>query len=155
MRAQPSFLMAAALLSLTLSANALAACSSRPFTSSEQNVLRAYIAYYSRPADSGGLAYWANRMDGEDSSVNSIIQAFGVSQKFTDRYGTLSTTNLVTGIYRQLFGRDPEQAGLDYYVGELEGGRRTLQTIALDVLFGAQNEDAVIVVNRLLASTYV
>lgn len=116
--------------------------------------MRAYMAYYGRPADSGGLDYWSNRMASEGGSLGSIITAFGVSKEFTDRYGSLSNTDLVKGVYRQLFGRDPEPGGLNYYVGELTAGHRTLQTIALDVLFGAQNEDAAIIANRLGAAKH-
>ena len=137
---------------LTIVHPAFASCSSGAFSGAEDNVMRAYVAYYGRPADSSGLAYWANRMVLEGGSLDSIIADFGVSKEFTDRYGSLTRTDLVKGIYRQLFGRDPETAGLNYYVGELTAGRRTLQTIALDVLFGAQNEDATIVANRLAAA---
>jgi CSLREA domain-containing protein len=147
-------LAAAAVLASAAGAQALAACNPRPFTPSEDNVLRGYVAYYGRPADSVGLAYWAKQLDHEGGSLSSIIQAFGVSQEFTDRYGALSAADLVTGVYRQLFGRDPEPGGLSYYVGELQSGRRTLQGIALDVLFGAQDRDAAVVANRLIAARH-
>ena len=54
----------------------------------------------------------------------------------------------MTRIYQQTLGRDPEQGGLDYYVGELQAGRRTLQSITLDVLNGATGLDALTVANR-------
>lgn len=116
--------------------------------------MRAYIAYYGRPADAGGLTYWAERLIAEGGSLSSIIQSFGTSEEFVNRYGSLSSTDLVSGIYRQLFGRDPDAGGLAYYTGELSAGRRSLPSIALDVLFGAQNADATIVENRLTSSTH-
>jgi len=143
--------LTAAMLS-PLEANA--ACTYRAFTGDEDNVLRAYISYYGRPADRPGLMYWGNRLHAEGGVLTSIVQAFGVSQEFTDRYGGLTNAQLVTGIYRQLLGRNPEPAGLNYYVGELVAGRRTLQSIALDVLFGAQNDDALVVANRLAAAKH-
>ena len=112
-------------------------------------VQKAYVAYYGRPADPGGLAYWANRMDLEGGSLSSIVASFGTSDEFNRRYGGLSYATLVTRIYQQALGRDPEQGGLDYYVGELQAGRRTLQTITLDVLGGATGLDALTVANRL------
>jgi CSLREA domain-containing protein len=111
--------------------------------------MRAYIAYYGRPADSGGLTYWADRLTKAGGSVSEIMADFGISKEFTDRYGSLTASALVTSVYRQLFGRNPEQAGLDYWVGELTSGRKTLQTITLEVLFGATGSDASIVSNRL------
>jgi CSLREA domain-containing protein len=127
----------------------LANCLAASYSTEQDNVMRAYIAYYGRPADSGGLDYWAGRLSKAGGNLNEIMADFGVSKEFTDRYGSLSSTDLVKSIYRQLFGRDPEQGGLDYWVGELTSGRKTLQSITLDVLFGASGSDASIVSNRL------
>ena len=123
-------------------------CPRRQFASSENSVIQAYVAYYGRPPDVGGLAYWAGRLEDEGGALGSIIDAFGESEEFEANFGDLSNTQLVTNLYQQLFSRDPEQGGLEYWVGELDAGRRTLQSVALDVLFGAQNEDAETVGNR-------
>ena len=112
-------------------------------------VQRSYVAYYGRPADPAGLAYWATRMDNGGGSLAAIVGSFGASDEFNSRYGGLSYAALVTKIYQQTLGRDPDQGGLDYYVGELQAGRRTLQSIALDVLDGATGADALTVTNRL------
>ena len=59
-------------------------------------------------------------MDAEGGSLNAIIAAFGNSNEFNNRYGSLSSTALVTKIYQQTLGRDPDPAGIAYYVGELQ-----------------------------------
>jgi hypothetical protein len=111
---------------------------------------KSYVAYYGRAADPPGLAYWATRMDQEGGSLASIIDAFGNSDEFNRRYGGLSYTDLVTRIYQQTLGRDPDLPGLTYYVGELQAGRRTLQSITLDVLNGATTApDSTVVANKL------
>jgi len=118
-------------------------------------VQKAYVAYYGRPADPAGLNYWAARMDAEGQSLNAIIGAFGTSPEFKGRYGGLTYTQLVTKIYQQALGRAPDQAGLDYYVAELQAGRRTLQAITLDVLNGATTApDATVVANKLGIASY-
>ena len=61
-------------------------------------------------------------MDNEGGSLSSIIAAFGKSDEFNQRYGGLTYTALVTKIYRQALGRDPDPAGLSWYVGETNGG---------------------------------
>jgi CSLREA domain-containing protein len=129
-------------------------CAPDTFSSAQNNVLGAYVAYYGRPADHGGLTYWASRMAQEGGSLSSIIQAFGESAEFTDRYGGRSSQDLVAGIFQQLFGRAPDAAGLAYYTGELSAGRRSLQSIALDVMFGAQGTDATIITQRLAAARH-
>jgi CSLREA domain-containing protein len=134
---------------LWAAAPGLANCRAVNYSSEQDNVMRAYIAYYGRPADSGGLDYWAGRLTKAGGTLNEIMADFGISKEFTDRYGSLTASALVTSVYRQLFGRNPEQAGLDYWVGELTSGRKTLQNITLEVLFGATGSDAAIVSNRL------
>ena len=120
-----------------------------------QWVQKAYVAYYGRPADPEGQGYWANRMDTEGGSLSSIIGAFGNSDEFNRRYGGLTNTQLVTKIYQQTLGRNPDQGGLDWYVAELVAGRRSLQTITLDVLNGATTApDSTVVANKLDVAAY-
>jgi hypothetical protein len=124
-------------------------------TYSRDYVQKAYVAYYGRPADPGGQDYWALRMDAEGGSPNAIIGAFGYSDEFNRRYGGLDNPQLVTKIYQQALGRDPDQAGLNWYVAELVAGRRTLQTITLDVLNGANTApDSTVVANKLGVATH-
>jgi hypothetical protein len=124
-------------------------------TRSYDEVQKAYVASYGRPADPAGQAYWARQMDLAGGSLSAIIVAFGNSSEFNRRYGGLSFTALVTRIYRQALNRDPDAAGLAYYVGELQAGRRTLQTITLDVLNGAVNApDSTTVANKLDVAAY-
>jgi len=94
-------------------------------------------------------------MDTEGQSLDAIIGAFGNSAEFNRRYGGLAYTQLVTKIYQQTLGRDPDPAGLAYYAGELESGRRSLQSITLDVLNGATTApDSVVVANKLDVAAY-
>jgi trimeric autotransporter adhesin len=118
-------------------------------------VQKAYVAYYGRPADPAGQGYWASRMDAEGGSLNAIIGAFGYSDEFNRRYGGLTNAALVTKIYTQALARGPDPAGLNYYVTELAAGRKTLQTITLDVLNGATTPpDSTIVANKLDVAAY-
>ena len=130
-----------------------AECSFRSFSSAEDDVIGAYIAYYGRPADPGGLGFWSGRRESE-GSLDSIIQAFGESQEFDQRFGSLDNTTLVTNLYDQLFGRSPDTEGLNFYVTNIEDGTMTLQSASLNILFGVQNEDVTIVNNRKNVAKY-
>ena len=122
---------------------------------SRDYVQKAYVAYYGRPADPGGHSFWATQMDAAGQSLSAIIGAFGNSEEFNRRYGGLSYVDLVTKIYRQALGRDPDQGGRDWYVAELMAGRRTLQTITLDVVNGATTApDSTVVANKLTVAAY-
>ena len=130
-----------------------------PGKSYEVVVQEAYVAYYGRPADFGGQQYWANRLRDEGGNLTNIMQAFGNSEEANRLFGNMSDENTVTTLYRQILGRDPEcqsyapSCGWGWWVNELASGGRTRQTIALDLLNGARNEDRDTVNNRVRASS--
>ncbi|GEK48326.1 hypothetical protein HPA02_26090 [Bisbaumannia pacifica] len=111
-----------------------------------------FVAYYGRPADAAGQEFWAEEIDANGGDASAIINLFGTSAEFEARFGDLTNEELVNNLYQQLFGRDAEQAGLDFYVGELEAGNTTLAAIALEILTGAQNGDADAVAKKVAAA---
>jgi hypothetical protein len=118
-------------------------------------VQKIYIGYYQRPADPGGLLYWAARLDASAGNLNEIIEAFANSAESQALYGTINSSNIstvVNGIYKALFGRDAEAGGLSYYVNGFNSGHFTAATIMLNVLYGAQNEDLQSINNKLAAA---
>lgn len=115
-------------------------------------VQQLYVAYYGRPAESEGLQYWADRADEEGQG--SIINAFGESQEFQDSYGDLSNEELVNNLYQQLFSRDADDAGLEYYTGVLTSGEKTLSEIALTISNAAQGSDRVVLNTKVQAADY-
>ncbi len=117
-------------------------------------IQKAYVGYYGRPADFGGLDYWACRMDQEGGDLASIIEAFGESEEYDQRFGALDNTTLINNIYLNLFDRDADAAGLAWYLGQLSSGAMSLQTIVLDILGGAQGLDRTIIANKLAVSDY-
>jgi T5SS/PEP-CTERM-associated repeat protein len=123
--------------------------------SSAEKVTAVYVAYYGRAADPAGRSYWANRLEESGGDLSAIVDAFGNSEEAVARFGSVSTEAAVTSLFESLFNRQPDAAGLEFYVGELDAGRLTLQSIALDVLNGAVDNDADIVANKLsAANTY-
>ena len=110
-----------------------------------------YVAYYGRPGDPAGVAYWAEQLELQAGDLAAIIDDFGTSQEYTDQFGSLSQDALINNIFLQLFGRDVDPEGLDFYLTSLQAGERTLASIALDVSNGVQDgsDDAAIVANKL------
>lgn len=120
----------------------------RDFTSSENQVIEAYLAYYGRLPDLGGLNYWSGRLDSENGDLGAIIDDFGNSAEFNERFGNDSNEALVINLYQQLFSRDPDDGGLTFYADSLAQNTRTLRTIAVDIINGATGSDQIIVENR-------
>ena len=107
-----------------------------------------YIAYYGRPAEPEGRAYWAGQAD-KAGGFSAVVNAFGNSAEFVRRYGGLSDEAMVTKIYQQTLHRDPDPAGLAWYLAEIRAGRQTFATIALAVLNGAfKAPDSTVIENK-------
>lgn len=113
-----------------------------------------YVAYYGRPADPGGLDYWADRLEREGGDLRAIIEAFGRSEEFSRRYGNLTNEQLIDKIYQQMFNRYPDPDGKSFYLSKLNSGVMSLQTITLNVLDGAIGDDKQIIDNKVEVAIY-
>ena len=106
----------------------------------EEQVQEMYVAYYGRPGDPGGVEFWEEQLEDQDGNLAAIIDAFGTSEEFDERFGTLDDEDLINNLYQQLFGRDADPEGLAFYLEELQSGRATLASIALNISDGVQPE---------------
>ncbi|WP_168927513.1 DUF4214 domain-containing protein [Nitrincola alkalilacustris] len=120
-----------------------------PNTTSLTQIQKLYVAFYGRPADPAGQVYWAQQLDTAQGSLQRIIDAFANSVEYAMRFEQLDTETLVSNLYRQAFGRDAEEAGLSYWVGQLQSGAVSIGQLALAILEGAQNQDLAVVEQRL------
>jgi ELWxxDGT repeat protein len=104
------------------------------------DIARLYSAAFDRAPDIAGLSFWEDVYTNSVSaaaksqgyytalaetavgSENSIADGFIASSEFQSRYGTLTNTGFVTAMYENVLGRAPDQAGLNFWLGELAGG---------------------------------
>jgi hypothetical protein len=90
----------------------------------------------------------------EERAGGGDEQHLGVLADLAERAGA-DAGGTPVGALEQTLGRDPDPAGLAYYVDELATGRKTLQTITLDVLNGATTPpDSIVVANKLQVAEY-
>ena len=137
----------------------------------ETTMQEAYIAYYGRPADRAGLLYWGARLYQQGGNLDPLIAAYGTSAEYTQRFGALADAELIDLLYQNMFGRDAETAGRQWYIDQRlvpyrkqwtdsHGGNSAgatefaLSRIALDILNGAQNEDAAIIANKVAVARH-
>ena len=114
----------------------------------EDKVQEAYIAYYGRPADPGGLTHWVGQLD-TGITFDVMLQAFGTSVEATTLFGNKTNEDTVKTLFQQILGRTPDSGGLAFYAGKLEDGSMTGITIAQNILDGATGSDATMVANKL------
>jgi len=77
---------------------------------------RLYEAMFNRAPDAAGMGYWLDTLDHGNQLVN-IATGFVTSKEFNDIYGANATnTDFVTALYHNVLHREPDQAGLDFWV---------------------------------------
>ena len=121
-------------------------------TTYQDQVQKAYIAYYGRPADTTGLDYWTNQLATVNGSWTSLINAFGNSAEASTLLAGLTTEQKVNKLYTQMFGRDADVSGLTYYSTGIASGAFTLASVAVNILNGAAGTDATTVANKLTSA---
>lgn len=125
------------------------------YTDYLDTVQKFYVGYCQRPADPGGLIYWAGKLDEAGGNQNAIIAAFSTSAESTTLYGTIDSSNIgtvVDSIYTALFGRVADAGGKAYYVAGFNAGTFTAGTIALNVLNGSTGDDRLAINNKVAAA---
>jgi len=123
-------------------------------------VQKLYIAYYQRPADSGGMCWWAKQMEAAGGSQAAIIDAFANSKESRQLYGPINANTIdkvIDAIYQSLFNRAPEAQGKKFYIDAFAAGTFTAAGgIVLDILEGAvHGDDAKTISNKVqIANTF-
>lgn len=125
-----------------------------------------YVAYFGRPADSAGLAFWSGALTaagaptdlaslvaayGTNPGVKTVIDSFGASPESLVLYDT-GNVAIVSGIYLNLFNRNPEEAGFAFWVDALNSKRMTPMQAAITIAAGAVGSDSQSVLAKTGAS---
>lgn len=113
-------------------------------------IQKIYIAYFNRPADVAGLKYWAAELDNKRITLSDLAQSFSEQVEFKQVYAGKDTRAVVSSLYLNLFGREPEAAGLQYWVEQLNAKTVRLGSAALAILQGAkpESDDGKVIANK-------
>lgn len=126
-----------------------------------------YVAYFGRPADPAGLAYFAARFQdaGAPTTIQGVssayfsnpalraqIDSFGTSQESRDLYpGT--NEDFIRAVYRNLLNREADAPGLAFWAGQINTGTLTRGNAAMSIMAGAQGTDVTIILNKTAIAT--
>jgi hypothetical protein len=113
-----------------------------------------YIGYLGRAADEAGIEYWVNKVEQDGWSVDQVALSFADQVEYQQIYGAEpSREELLKTTYRQLFNREFDEAGLEYW---LNGGGKTVPNNLLVQAFinGALGSDQQILANKLEVGNY-
>lgn len=117
----------------------------------QQSVQQLYIAYFGRPADSGGLASFeaqlaaagapadVQKLTGSYASnqvIRSLVDSFAVSDESKALYSG-DTRTFVTAIYANLLNRAPDAPGLAFWIDAIDKQGLNRANASLAILAGA------------------
>ncbi|MGD9661203.1 MAG: hypothetical protein AB7U63_08010 [Porticoccaceae bacterium] len=124
-------------------------------TPTENAIQEIYLGLLGRPADAAGLAYWANDVDNNGMSLAGVrFNIVNEQPEYEDVFGGLSRSQTVNQLYLNLFNRNAEPAGLEYWVN---GGG---STVPIDLLVfalsdGAGGPDRLVLDNKVAVANYI
>ncbi len=94
-----------------------------PFDQNDQ--LKAFVGRFynfvlERDADESGRSYWVDKLKNGEKSAKDIALGFFNSKEFKNK--NVSNERFIKIVYKTLLGRDADDNGLKYWIGELEKG---------------------------------
>jgi hypothetical protein len=116
-------------------------------------VQKLYVAYFSRPADAAGLAYWENVVTAAKGNTAAVSAAFAASQEYKDTFAGQSAYQIVNTIYQNLFGRAAEADALTFWGQGLLTNKFTIDNAVTAIAAGAQGTDLVAYNSKVAAAT--
>jgi len=116
-----------------------------------------YIAFFDRPADFGGLNYWANALAQNGDNVQVISDSFATSPEAQNLYPSSTSVNkVISDMYENLFNRVVDPTGLQFWANDYNTYHMSYGQLAYDILqagISANNSlDAQTIYNRVQAA---
>ena len=104
-------------------------------------MFRLYNAAFARFPDASGLEYWINQYSSGVDDSRAVASSFLVSAEFQQRYGdNVSNAEYVETLYVNVLGRDYDQDGYNYWLGNLNSGKETRYELLLGFAESAENK---------------
>jgi len=116
------------------------------------DIQKLYVAYFNRPADPAGLAFWETAVEAAAGSTAAVSAAFAGSDEYKAAYANKTNAQIVDTVYQNLFGRPAEDAGKAYWADLLDKGTVTIDAVVTAVAQGAQGTDLVAYNNKVTAA---
>ncbi len=104
-------------------------------------MFRLYNAAFARFPDASGLEYWIDKFSSGVDDERAVASSFLVSDEFKERYGdNVSNAKYVETLYVNVLGRDYDQDGYNYWLGNLNAGIETRYELLLGFAESAENK---------------
>lgn len=123
------------------------------------DITNLYVGYFNRAPDPAGLNFWVTQytaLGQTPAALSGIANSFSQVPEATNLYGFLSApligspTSFLASVYSNLFGRVIDAAGSAYWAGQLALPGAAVGRIIINIISGAQGDDALVVANKSL-----
>ncbi len=105
-------------------------------------MFRLYNASFKRLPDPDGLRYWIGNFSSGKDDERAVASSFLASSEFKQRYGdNVSNESYVETLYVNVLGRDYDQAGYNYWLGNLNNGVETRYELLLGFSESVENKE--------------
>lgn len=91
-------------------------------TDNIMEIARLYQAALDREPDNDGLNYWIDEYE-RGFTLQDISQSFVDANEFTTRFDVSDDTGFITTLYANVLNRDPDEEGLNYWLGDITNGQ--------------------------------
>ena len=136
----------------------------------EQQLELVYVGYYNRGADTYGLKFWQDeyalgltvKHQSASTVLDNIANAFAPQPETAALYPLLGNTlapltpeavsSFLTSVYANLFNRQPDTAGFNYWSNQILTGKVGLGEAVLVIANGATGNDLILLQNKVTAA---
>ena len=107
-------------------------------STAQAQLFRSYSGALGRDPDDAGYAWWLDQIAIGNHDLRSMAAGFIFSEEFTGFFdapdgNSIDNADFVNHMYVNVFGREPDQGGFDFWFGELESGSRTQVDVLVDM----------------------
>jgi len=104
------------------------------------SIARLYQAAFDREPDTGGLNFWIDEWEENQTSIGSIANSFYISEEFMLTYGGLSNDEYVNLLYQNVLNRAPDVGGFDFWTNNLDQNIETKAEVMVQFSDSLENK---------------
>ena len=104
----------------------------------DARLVRLYLAFFKRPPDPDGFAYWQRQLDAGKGLINAA-KKFAESPEFKRTYGTLSNGAFIDLVYENVLGRTPDPSGRAFWLTRLDNKTKNRGDVMINFSESSEN----------------